>query len=99
MEITEVLDIVKDVSEENIKESKHFKDKCENRELNKEEVLEIIQENKVVGVEEQDEEESLYKITFYFTDRKDLNVVIKILSEDKIKLITVFPSYSERRKR
>lgn len=96
MEIEEALKLIKSQLKKEIIESKHFKDQCIERELDTNKVKEVAETNKILGILEQDE--NLYKIWFYYEKHKDLNIIIRII-DNKIKFVTVFPCYSERRKR
>jgi hypothetical protein len=96
VEIADVIQLIKGCSE--LVHSKHFKDQCAGRNLDPRVVERLIRESKILGILEQNENEKVYKILFYLTT-KDLNLIIKILPGNKIKLITVFPSKSERRQK
>lgn len=97
MEISDALEIIKRNLKNNVIESGHFREQCEERNLNTEIVQRIIEENKILGILEQ--EEGLYKIWFFYEKYKDLNIIIKILPNGKLRFITIFPCYSERRKK
>jgi len=96
MEIEKALKLIKSQLKKEVIESKHFKDQCIERELDIDKVKEVAKTNKILGILEQSE--SLYKIWFYYEKEKDLNIIIRIV-DDKVKFVTVFPCYSERRKR
>lgn len=78
-------------------ESKHFLNQCEDRNLDINFIKKVIKNNDILGVLEQDK--NLHKIWFFYEQRKDLNIILRILSDKRLRLVTVFPCYSERRKR
>jgi len=96
MEIEEALKLTKSQLKKEVIESKHFKDQCIERELDIEKIKEITKTNKILGILEQDE--TLYKIWFYYEKHKDLNIIIRFV-DNKVRFVTVFPCQSERRKR
>lgn len=96
MEIGDALKIIKEKLNSIIIETKHFKQQCEDRNLDSEKVIEIATTNKILGIVEQDE--NLYKIWFSYEKHKDLNIILRLHS-DSVRIITVFPCYSDRRKR
>lgn len=96
MDIVVAISKIKKRIKKDIVETKHFKDKCIERELDPEKVKEIAQANKILGILEQ--EEGLYKVWFYYEKHKDLNIILRLIGK-KIKFVTVFPCYSERRKK
>ena len=75
--------------------SGHFQDQCKERDLDVAGILERCKNCKILGIVEQ--EDDLYKVWIKYTEDTDVIVAIKILSKDKIKLITIFPQKSERR--
>lgn len=97
MDISEVIRIVQDALKCDLVESKHFLDQCEDRKLESNKVKEVIKNNEILGIVEQDQ--NLYKVWFFYEKHKDLNVIVRILPYQKIRLVTIFPCYSERRKR
>ncbi len=97
MDIGDALKLIKRNLRKKVVESKHFKEQCEDRELDMNLIKETVRKNKILGILEQDEE--LYKIWFFYEKNKDLNIIIKILSNRRLRFVTVFPCYSERRKR
>lgn len=96
MDLSYALEIIKE-NLRNYTETNHFKEQCEARNLNSNEVIRIIKETQILGIVKQDEE--LYKVWFEFEKEKDLNIIIKILPNEKLKFVTIFPCYSARRKR
>lgn len=96
MDIIEVIKRIKEKLNSNIIETEHFKEKCKDRGLDSIKVKEIAINNKILGIVKQDE--NLYKIWFEYEKHKDLNIILKLYS-DSIRIVTVFPCYSERRKR
>ena len=94
MNITGTLSIIKTAAQT---ESRHFLEQCEDRNLNPIQIHRIIKKKEILGIPQQDQ--NLFKVWFHYNYYKDLNVIIKILSHEKIKLITVFLSYSIRRKK
>lgn len=97
MDISEALALIKRRLKKEVIESKHFLNQCKDRNLNVKSVKEVIVKNGILGVLEQDQ--NLYKIWFFYEQRKDLNIILKILPDEKLRLVTIFPCYSERRKR
>ena len=97
MDVGEALSIIKIGFQQDFIESKHFLDQCKDRNLNVNSVKKVIKNNDVLGILEQGE--NLYKIWFFYERRKDLNIILRILSNKKLRLITIFPCYSERRKK
>jgi len=97
MELSEALKIIRRNLRKKAAESRHFRRQCEKRMLNLNIIRETARKNKILGVLEQ--AEGLYKIWFLYEKNKDLNIILRILPGRKIKFITLFPCYSERRKR
>ncbi len=97
MDVSEALSIIKIGLKKEIVESKHFLDQCKDRDLDIDSIKKVIMNNDILGVLEQDQ--NLYKIWFFYEQRKDLNIILKILPDKRLRLVTVFPCYSERRKR
>jgi len=96
MDLTEALTKIK----KNLKkaqETNHFKEKCEERGLDIQKIKNIITNQKILGIIEQNK--NLYKIWYEYTESKDLNIVINIMTNNRIKLVTLFPCLIERRKR
>lgn len=88
--------IIKCLRNNNYKETKHFREKCKERELDIENIRNILKKNKILGLEEQNK--NLYKIFIYYNKTKDLIIIINT-AYSKIKLLTVFIQDSLRRKR
>ena len=97
MDIGNALKLIKRNLRKKVVESKHFQDQCIERELDKDSVKETVQKNKILGIVEQDE--GLYKIWFFYAKHKNLNIIIRILPNRRLRFITIFPCLSERRKR
>jgi len=97
MDVSEALSIIKRGLKKEIVESKHFLDQCRDRNLEPASVREVLINNDLLGILEQDTD--LYKILFFYEQRKDLNIILKILPDKRLRLVTLFPCYSERRKR
>ena len=98
MDIGDALKLIKRNLRKKVVESRHFKEQCEDRELDMDIIREAVRKNKILGIVEQDEE-GLYKIWFFYEKHKDLNIIIRILPNRRLRFVTVFPCYSERRKR
>ena len=96
MEISDALKIIKKNLNSGIIETKHFKEKGGERKLDSNKVKDIAKNNKILGIVEQDEK--LYKIWFYYEKHKDLNIILRLHS-NSVRIVTVFPCYSDRRKR
>jgi len=97
MELNESLSLIKRGLNEEVIESKHFIDQCRDRNLNISSVKEVIRNNEIVGILKQ--EVDLYKIWFLYEQHKDLNIIVRIIPDQRLRLVTIFPCYSERRKR
>src|SRR3989344_4638485 len=97
MDVSEALSLIKRGLKKEIVESKHFLDQCKDRNLDIDSVKKVIKDNDILGILEQDKD--LYKIWFSYEQRKDLNIILRILSDKRLRLVTIFPCYSERRTR
>ncbi len=98
MDLSQALSIMKKSLNENLfTESKHFKDECRDRNISLEEINKYITKNEILGITQQDP--NLYKVWFNYDDNKDLIIIIKILPDQRIRLITLYPCNVERRKR
>ena len=97
MDIGEALSLIKRGLKKEIVESKHFLDQCKDRNLDIDSVKKVIMNNDILGVLEQDKD--VYKIWFFYEQRKDLNIILRILPDKRLRFVTIFPCYSERRKR
>ncbi|MGE0792783.1 MAG: hypothetical protein AB7V77_01225 [Candidatus Woesearchaeota archaeon] len=97
MDILDALNSIKSNLNKDIIESNHFKEKCQERNLNLTSIKDLVQKNEILGILKQND--NLYKVCFYYEKHKDLNIIIKIINSDKLKFITIFPSEVERRKR
>ena len=75
--------------------TKHFEAQCTERNLEQEEVEKIILSNKILGIVEQNQNK--YKLWLSYKDEKDLHVIVSISIDGRLRIITVFPCYSERR--
>jgi len=62
MDINKALRVIKSGLKANPIETNHFIGECEAKNLSIEEVREIIQKNKIIGIVEQDIKDNLYKI-------------------------------------
>ena len=97
MDLKEALSLIKAGLKEEVVESKHFIDQCIDRKINVHEVKKVISNHEMVGILKQ--EVDLYKIWFLYEQHKDLNIIVKIMSDKRLRLVTIFSCYSERRKR
>ena len=98
MDLSQALFIIKNSLKEHLFiESRHFKDECRERNISLEEINKLITENEIVGIAQQDQ--NLYKVWFDYANNKDLIVIARVLPDQGIKLITLYPCYAERRKR
>ena len=97
MNLVEVLNFIKVNINNNIIISQHFLDQCYERNLDLYGIKEIFLKNKILGIVKQGK--NLYKIWYYYTESKDLNLILEIVNNQKIKFITVFPCESVRRER
>ncbi|MBU0470159.1 MAG: hypothetical protein KKA62_01430 [Nanoarchaeota archaeon] len=97
MDVSEALSLIKKGLKTEIVESKHFLEQCKDRNVDIDFVRKVIMNNDILGVLEQDK--NLYKIWFFYEQRKDSNIILRILTDKRLRLVTVFPCYSERRKR
>ena len=96
MDLAEALRVVRD----NLKgrsDSKHFHDQLEKRGLDREMIERVLSAGEPWGIVEPDE--GLYKVWFAFEKDKDLNVVIRIVDGEQIRLVTLFPCDVKRRRR
>ncbi len=99
MELDKALALIKRNLKKEIIETKHFKEQCLDRNLDIKTIRNVVSGNKILGIVEQDEKEKLYKVWFYYEKNKDLNIVMRILPSGKLKFVTTFPCYSDRRAR
>jgi|SRR3989344_7158524 len=98
MNLSQALSIIrKSLSEKNFTESGHFKYECQERSLSLEEITAIIAENEILGITQQDQ--NLYKVWFNYVNNKDLIVILRILPDQRLRLVTLYPCDAERRKR
>ncbi len=97
VELEEAIKYVKSKFEkEDYTETNHYKEQCVSREIELEEVRNILKKNKIKGFEEQNKYK--YKATMEYTPDKDLILILNI-DKEQLKLITVFPQYSSKRMR
>ncbi len=97
MDIEDALKLIKRNLRKKVVRSKHFKEQCKERKLDLDIIEERVQKSKILGIVEQDDD--LYKIWFLYEKHKDLNMIIRIQPNRRLRFVTVFPCYSERRKR
>lgn len=76
--------------------SNHFLEQCDDRLLKIDLIKNILRKNDLLGILKQSH--TTYKLWFGYSESKDLNIVVD-LSKSKLRLITVFPSRIERRRR
>ena len=74
----------------------HFDEQCNKRSFNIEGIKDVIKQNEILGILKQNED--LFKVWFYYLEHKDLNIIINT-GDDRIKLVTIYPCESCRRKR
>ena len=97
MEISEALTIIKEGFKKKPSEAKHFLDQCKDRNLDANNINNIITNNEILGIVKQDQ--NLYKVWLFYERSKDLNIILRILPDKKLRLITIFPCNSDRRTR
>lgn len=98
MNLSEALSFIKrSLNQKEFTESTHFKEECKDKDLSVEEISKLITENTILGIAQQDQ--NLYKVWFNYVDNKDLIVIVRILPEQWLRLITLYPCNAERRKR
>jgi len=97
MELGIALDIIRKSLMTDVIESRHIKEQYIDRTIGREKILNLIRESKILGILEQDDD--LYKVWFHYDKYKDLNIIVRILPNHKLKLITFFPCLAERRRR
>jgi len=97
MDLNEALSLIKLGLKKEVLESKHFIDQCIDRKIDIYVVKKVISNNEIVGILKQ--ETDLYKIWFLYEQQKDLNIIVRIIPDQRLRLVTIFPCYSERRKR
>ncbi len=68
-------------------ESKHYLEQCGERKLVPNEIRDLVVQKKVLGITEQNE--NVYKLWFDYETGKDINIIIRIVNENKIKFITI----------
>ena len=78
MDLPTALSLIQEKLKDDIVETKHFKEKCEERALDIEKIRDLVKTNKILGIVEQSE--YLYKIWFYYEKHKDLNIIMKIIN-------------------
>ncbi len=98
MDLSQALSIIrKSLNQKEFTESRHFKDECQERNLSLGEIAKIITENEILGITQQDQ--NLYKVWFNYVNNKDLIVILRILPDQGLRLVTLYPCDAERRKR
>ena len=96
-DIEKALKIINTVRKKDIIESTHFRNQCAERKIEIKTAREIFKKKKILGILKQDED--IFKIWFYFDEDKDINIIVNIINNKRLKLITIFPCLTERRKR
>lgn len=97
MDISKALKIIKRNLKKEVVETRHFKEQCKARGLDTSLIHDAIKKNSVLGVLDQGDDS--YKVWFSYEKDKDLNMILAISQNHRLKLITVFPCAIERRKR
>lgn len=97
MDLGIALEIIRRELKSGFVESRHAKEQYTDRKIRPELIQSILRNNKILGILEQDE--SLYKIWLNYDKYKDLNIIIRILPDNKLRIITFFPCLAERRRR
>lgn len=97
MDLQTALELIRNSLSENIAFTKHFVDQCIDRKLDENRIRKILLDSRILGILEQGE--ALYKIWFFYEKNKDLNIILRISNNEDIRLVTVFPCYSDRRRR
>lgn len=77
--------------------TKHFKDRCSERDLELDKVKEFIKKAKIKGFINQEEDN--YKVILEWDSNKDLNIFLNFHKRDGLHLKTVHVSKIETRKR
>ena len=97
MNLVKAIKIIKSLRKKYVFETKHFKDQCLERNIDVNTARELIKTKELLGILEQGE--NTYKIWYHYNKDKDLNIILRIMDEKKLRLITIFLCSSERRKR
>ena len=98
MKLKEALEFIEtSLRKYNVIESHHFNEKLADREIQEEKIVYVCQNNEILGIVEQNENK--YKVTMHYEEHKDIILIVKIVDNGKLKIITYFPEYAERRKR
>lgn len=77
--------------------SDHAKKACIQRNIPTTKLTKILRTQNLVGIELQNTQEQKYKLTYPFTQTKDINIVAKTINSSTLVCITVFPSQKNRR--
>jgi hypothetical protein len=99
MELEKALRIIKKGLNKSFLEAIYFKEVCKDRNLKIKDVRNLIKKNEILGIINQNKKENLFKVCFCYEYNKDLYLIIKILFNKRLRLITIFPEDSKRRKR
>lgn len=97
MDISKALKIIKRNLKKEITETRHFKEQCKARGFDMARVYSNIKNSVILGILDQDN--GSYKVWFSYEKDKDLNMILAITPNHKLKLITIFQCHTERRKR
>ena len=95
--VWQTLKIINTVRKKDIIESTHFRNQCIERKIEIKTVRDIFKKKKILGILKQGED--TFKIWFYLDEDKDINIIVNIINNKRLKLITIFPCLTERRKR
>ncbi len=93
MEIREILEFIKNLKEEEIEFSYHSLDRLNKREINQQELIKIVLNNKIVSITEQKDK---YLGYFFKTQEKDLAIAFTKKGKH-FKIITTYIINSNRR--
>ena len=99
MDIGKALSLIKKLLKKpkNIIESKHYKDQLKERGIDVDKINETLKKGKLAGIEYQSES-NRYKIKFaeFEQPNKDLNIILEIINDKRLRFITIFPSRMDR---
>ena len=97
MDLSDTLRYIMNQLKEDIIESEHFLRRCRERGFDPRRIRSTMTESRILGILEQGE--NLYKLWYHLSKEKDLNIVVKITKEGRIKIVIVFPCNIDKRER
>ncbi|MFT4283122.1 MAG: DUF4258 domain-containing protein [Candidatus Woesearchaeota archaeon] len=85
--------VINNLKNKNFELSKHFKQRMDERFIEKEELVNIFSYNELVSFQKQNK--NLYKLLYYYNSKKDLAIIVN--TQKEIKLVTVYTVDNSKR--